>query len=216
MTSTPYGDLTRSGARLKICFNVELNPLTLALDCATSQLLLCVFQNQKILGLTQIKEGQHSQILLPEIEKLFQKIKIKPDQITEILYAAGPGSFTSIRIGYATLLGLFGFQKNPPKYLQCSSLLLRCYSLFYPPGIAIIRAGRQKFYVGTLSEKGFDEKIMMEEEFDKWLQTNPNTTVNRHETDTVTAEAFLKIYEMKKFTEKNLIQTELNYAQSPV
>ncbi len=47
-----------------------------------------------------------NQMLLPEIEKLFAKSKVKKDEIITICAGRGPGSFTGVRIALATAKGI--------------------------------------------------------------------------------------------------------------
>jgi tRNA threonylcarbamoyl adenosine modification protein YeaZ len=44
--------------------------------------------------------------LLPSISKLMQQVEVNPSQLSKLAVANGPGSFTGLRIGIATALGL--------------------------------------------------------------------------------------------------------------
>lgn len=55
----------------------------------------------------------HSQTLLPMLQELKEMIELDLDTIDAIALAAGPGSFTGLRIGSATAKGL-GFALNKP------------------------------------------------------------------------------------------------------
>lgn len=67
------------------------------------KLIASAFQN---CGLT------HSRTLLPMAEQLLKNIDLTPDAIDGFAVSAGPGSFTGIRIGIATVKGLaFGTDK---------------------------------------------------------------------------------------------------------
>lgn len=55
----------------------------------------------------------HSQTLLPMLQELKKRIELDLDTIDAIALAAGPGSFTGLRIGSATAKGL-GFALNKP------------------------------------------------------------------------------------------------------
>ena len=48
----------------------------------------------------------HSEILMPTVEKLFKLTGQKTEELTHIAYTCGPGSFTGLRIGASTALGL--------------------------------------------------------------------------------------------------------------
>lgn len=65
--------------------------------CEDETLIAQAFQNS---GLT------HSQTLLPMVEHLLQGCSLTPADLDLIAVAAGPGSFTGLRIGVATAKGL--------------------------------------------------------------------------------------------------------------
>jgi len=52
------------------------------------------------------KTWHHSEILMPAIERLFALSRQNIEDIDYVAYTAGPGSFTGLRIGAATALGL--------------------------------------------------------------------------------------------------------------
>ena len=52
------------------------------------------------------KAYTHSEVLMPAVEKLFELTGQKTGELTHIAYTCGPGSFTGIRIGASTALGL--------------------------------------------------------------------------------------------------------------
>ena len=47
-----------------------------------------------------------NQMLLPEVEKLMKKSKVKRAQIESVCVGRGPGSFTGVRIALATAKGI--------------------------------------------------------------------------------------------------------------
>lgn len=54
----------------------------------------------------------HSQTLLPMLEEIRRMVELKMDEVDAIAVAAGPGSFTGLRIGSATAKGLaFALEK---------------------------------------------------------------------------------------------------------
>ena len=52
------------------------------------------------------KTYTHSETLMPAVEKLFKLTGQKPEELDFIAYTCGPGSFTGLRIGASTALGL--------------------------------------------------------------------------------------------------------------
>ena len=55
----------------------------------------------------------HSQTLLPMLDEIVKMTELDLDTIDAVATAAGPGSFTGLRIGSATAKGL-GFALNKP------------------------------------------------------------------------------------------------------
>lgn len=57
--------------------------------------------------------SRHAENLLPLIDKLLKKEKLKVGDIDAFLIGRGPGSFTGLRVGFATLKGLIAVRKTP-------------------------------------------------------------------------------------------------------
>lgn len=79
----------------------------LALDTSTSLGSVAVGRGGKLLG--EIIVGsrvRHAEALLPAIDRLLRSANLNPQQIGAIVVAAGPGSFTGVRIAGATAKGL--------------------------------------------------------------------------------------------------------------
>ena len=52
------------------------------------------------------KAYTHSEILMPSVARLFEMTGQKIEELTHVAYTCGPGSFTGLRIGASTALGL--------------------------------------------------------------------------------------------------------------
>jgi len=52
------------------------------------------------------KSWTHSEILMPAVQQLFHLTRLVPQEITHVAYTCGPGSFTGLRIGAASALGI--------------------------------------------------------------------------------------------------------------
>ncbi len=75
----------------------------------------------------------HSQTLLPMIESCIKNAGINIEQIDSIAVANGPGSFTGVRIGIATVKGI-AFTNNIP-CVEVSTLESLAYNIPYFDGI---------------------------------------------------------------------------------
>ena len=78
--------------------------LTLAIDTATKVCSVALCRDQEILAEYNISMGMtHSEGLLPQLEQLLQRTRISKEEIELLAVSMGPGSFTGLRIGLATV-----------------------------------------------------------------------------------------------------------------
>lgn len=56
---------------------------------------------------------QHAENLLPSVHHLLREAKLKIQDVDAFLIGRGPGSFTGLRIGFASLKGFLATQKRP-------------------------------------------------------------------------------------------------------
>lgn len=95
----------------------------------------------------------HSSTLLPMVEKLLKENLLKADDIDLFAASAGPGSFTGVRIGAATLKGI-AFGRNKP-CVPVSALEALAYNMRDTDGVvcALMDARRGQFYTATFEIK---------------------------------------------------------------
>ncbi|CAM3183803.1 tRNA (adenosine(37)-N6)-threonylcarbamoyltransferase complex dimerization subunit type 1 TsaB [Lactiplantibacillus plajomi] len=75
----------------------------LAIDTSNRPLSVAVLEDTKILATTTTNVGRnHSSTLLPIIEQSLAQAGIAPEALDRIVVAAGPGSYTGLRIGVTT------------------------------------------------------------------------------------------------------------------
>lgn len=86
----------------------------IALDSSGLVASVAVFEEKVLIGEYNIQyKKTHSQTLLPMLDELKKMIELDLDTVDAIALAAGPGSFTGLRIGSATAKGL-GFALDKP------------------------------------------------------------------------------------------------------
>ncbi len=85
----------------------------LALDSSAVVASVALCEDDKLLAEYTLNNGNtHSETLLPMVESIFRRFGITAKEIDLFAVSAGPGSFTGVRIGAATLKGLaFGSGK---------------------------------------------------------------------------------------------------------
>ena len=88
--------------------------LILALDSTAVVASVALCRDETPLALFTVKNGNtHSETLLPMVEAVLRSAKAMVSDIDLFACAVGPGSFTGVRIGAATVKGLaFGQNKN--------------------------------------------------------------------------------------------------------
>ncbi len=79
----------------------------LAIDSSTKYLSLAISERGRVIAsFHRDLEQQHCARIIPEIDRLLKKAKSKLGNIDCIAFSIGPGSFTGLRIGAATVKGL--------------------------------------------------------------------------------------------------------------
>jgi len=85
----------------------RLHMTILAIDTSTDYLSLAIMKDGKIIGRFHRKCAmRHSSVLVPMIDRVLKKARSKIRDIDCFAVSAGPGSFTGLRIGVATVKGL--------------------------------------------------------------------------------------------------------------
>ncbi|APC38811.1 tRNA (adenosine(37)-N6)-threonylcarbamoyltransferase complex dimerization subunit type 1 TsaB [Clostridium estertheticum] len=128
----------------------------LSLDSATQSATCAILDDNKVLGeITFNYKKQHSQILMPIIDELFKNTQMSIDDIDAFVASKGPGSFTGLRIGMATIKGLSQGTNKP--FVTVSTLDSLAYNLAYTDGIIcpILDALRDNVYTALYT---FEDK----------------------------------------------------------
>ena len=134
----------------------------LALDSTAKVASVALCEDDLLLGELTLNNGNtHSQTLLPMIEFLLDKFELSPHDIDLFAAAVGPGSFTGVRIGAATVKGL-AFGSNTP-CAGVSTLESLAYNLCDHDGLIcpVMNARRQQVYTALFRAKnGTLERLM--------------------------------------------------------
>ena len=82
-------------------------PFLLAIECATKVASVALSRGSELLGARTSEPGQHhAKSLLSMVASVLDSEGAKPDDLDAFAVGIGPGAFTSIRIGVATIKGL--------------------------------------------------------------------------------------------------------------
>lgn len=133
----------------------------LSIDCSSKVATAAIVDDYTILGEHLINnKREHSVIIMDMIQNLLSECNLEISDIDGYVVSKGPGSFTGLRIGMATIKGLSRGSHKP--YLSISSLDALAYSLSSFDGIIcpIMDALRENVYT-ALYETNIDDKLKL-------------------------------------------------------
>ena len=122
----------------------------LAIDSTANTSTVAVLEDDRLLSLFSANiKNTHSETLLPMVKSVLDTLKLTPNDIDAFAVSEGPGSFTGVRIGVATVKGLaFGKDK---KCVGVSTIEALAQNLEGFEGIVcpIMNARRGQVYTGA-------------------------------------------------------------------
>ena len=127
----------------------------LALDSSAIVASVAVCEDEKLLAEYTLNNGNtHSETLLPMVESVLGSLGLCADDIDLFAVSAGPGSFTGVRIGAATLKGL-AFASGKP-CVEVSTLEAIATNLRFHKGLIcpVMNARRAQVYTALFSSDG--------------------------------------------------------------
>ena len=119
----------------------------LSIDSATAAATCAILEDDNVLSeITFNYKKQHSLILMPIIDELFNNTGMCINDIDAFVASKGPGSFTGLRIGLSTIKGLSQGTGKP--FVTVSTLDSLAFNLAYTSGIVcpILDALRDNVY----------------------------------------------------------------------
>ena len=124
------------------------SPLLLALDTSTSTAGVAVYDGQRVLSETTWLAGrEHSTRLLAEVGAALGRIGREPSDLTGLVVARGPGSFTGVRVALSVAKGMAGGLGLPLWGVNSLEVLVRAAGLTDLPVLAVLEAGRGRYAI---------------------------------------------------------------------
>ena len=131
----------------------------LAFDSTAITASVALTDDERLLGEITLNNGNtHSETLLPMAESLFKMLSVTAADVDLFASSTGPGSFTGVRIGAATLKGMaFGTSKP---CVGVSTLEALAYNMHSHKGIIcpVMNARRSQVYTAIFESDG--EKLV--------------------------------------------------------
>ena len=118
---------------------------------------------------------QQSEYMIPELNKLLEKYQVQNEEISAVMVAKGPGSYTGVRIAI-TIAKTMAVALGCKLYAVSS---LRVQKDGKNPSICLINARSWRSYIGVYEDKGvlLEDQIMKNDEVLKYIADHPTYSV---------------------------------------
>ncbi len=146
-------------------YGMEFPSLIIETSSASTSAGLCL-ADRRIFAVEKEAAISHSEQLAPVLRDLFLKANIPSSDLKSIIVAAGPGSFTGVRIGLSFAAGLCAVSKAGLFPLSSLEMLQIASSGFErvdePERVFLRDARRSEFFCRFWKEGGWIEEIISE------------------------------------------------------
>lgn len=118
---------------------------------------------------------QQSEYMIPELNKLLEKYSVKKEEISAVMVAKGPGSYTGVRIAI-TIAKTMAVALGCKLYAVSS---LRVQKDGKSPSICLINARSGRSYIGVYegNETLLEDQIMKNDDVLKYIADHPSYSV---------------------------------------
>jgi tRNA threonylcarbamoyladenosine biosynthesis protein TsaB len=129
--------------------------LLLSIESATRVMSVAILHGESLLAeISTFDDRVHSERLLPAVDQLLQVAGFSLREIEAFAISIGPGSFTGLRIGLATLKGLAFGADRPVAAVPTLAALTLAASGASSPVAALLDARRDEVYATCLAGPG--------------------------------------------------------------
>ncbi len=123
--------------------------MLLALDTSTRMVGIALYDGVQVLSETLwVSQDYHTVELAPAVAEIMGKCGVKPEALSALAVALGPGSFTGLRIGLALAKGIAYVNHIPIMGVPTLDILAAGQPLRKEGMAAVLRAGRGRLAVG--------------------------------------------------------------------
>ena len=149
---------------------------TLLLDSSNTSLSVGFEKEGKLIGYSSFEAWQvQSEYMVPEIDKLMEKLNLTRRDITAVVTAIGPGSYTGVRISL-TIAKIAALACECPIYPVSSLRVLKDGNF---PSICLINARSGRSYFGVYEGEKIivEDTIKTNDEVLEYIKNNPKYKV---------------------------------------
>lgn len=150
--------------------------ITVLLDSSNTNLSVGVAKDNLLLECISYEAWQRqSEYMILELDKLFTKYGISKDDISDVIVAKGPGSYTGVRIAI-TIAKTIATALDAKLYAVSSLRVLKDGAR---PSICLINARSGRSYIGVYENTKtiLEDQIMKNEDVLKYIEEHPEYSV---------------------------------------
>ena len=150
--------------------------VTVLLDSSNTNLSVGVSKDNLLLECISYEAWQRqSEYMILELDKLFTKYGISKDDISDVIVAKGPGSYTGVRIAI-TIAKTIATALDAKLYAVSSLRVLKNNT---KPSICLINARSGRSYIGVYEDSKtiLEDQIMKNEDVLKYIEEHPEYSV---------------------------------------
>ena len=149
---------------------------TILLDSSNTSLTVGIAEGEKLLDSVSYEAWQtQSEYMIPELDKLLNKYGADYRNISDVVVAIGPGSYTGVRIAITIAKTLY--VATGCKIYQISSL--RCQKDRKSPSICVINARSGRSYFGVYEDDKVlvDDCILTNDKVIEYINNHPDYSI---------------------------------------
>lgn len=121
----------------------------LAVDTSTNVLHIALLYGEYIDVRMESSGGHHSEELLSRIESIMKDHSVSFSDLDLLVATRGPGSFTSLRIGFSTLKGISLSRDIPLVSVPTLRLIAEACPSFGQTVVSVMDAKKKRYYLGA-------------------------------------------------------------------
>lgn len=125
---------------------------TLAIESSGELLNIAIECDGKFISQTRLNDKSFSEVVMDEVVTLCEKVGLKLKELELVVTASGPGSFTSLRVGYATAKGIAMAANIPLVSLSTLQILAHPLAPLRIPILATLDAKKGRYYCALFEE----------------------------------------------------------------
>lgn len=130
----------------------------LSIDCSETKFCISAKKNENSASVILDVGMKQSELLVPTIDDVLKKINLEPSELHYLATTSGPGSFTGLRLAFASLKALSHAFSIPLFAFPTLEVYAHPFRVLSEPILCVIDAKKNRFYAGIF----LGEKIILD------------------------------------------------------